>query len=142
MQPKHVLAKDGLKKWELNGKLHRVDGPAYVICQDGEIIVEQWWINGNRHRVDGPAYVEYNNGEIIREEWWVNGKFHREGGPATVRYVNNRVVYEEWYLDGEILAKKDFTSIEMIDRMRAYKLFTPLEVARMRASKARLDKVP
>jgi hypothetical protein len=56
---------DGSKHWYLNGKLHRVDGPA-VEWSDG---TKEWHLNGKLHREDGPA-VEYANGE---REWFVDG---------------------------------------------------------------------
>ena len=49
------------KEWYLNGKLHRVDGPA-IIKHDGK---KEWFLNGQRHRVDGPAInglTEQKNG--------------------------------------------------------------------------------
>jgi hypothetical protein len=55
---------NGSKVWWLNGKLHRVDGPA-VEGADG---TKQWWLNGKRHRVDGPA-IEFANGS---KQWWLN----------------------------------------------------------------------
>jgi hypothetical protein len=35
---------DGSKSWWLNGKLHRLDGPA-IEWVDGS---EAWWVNGKR----------------------------------------------------------------------------------------------
>ena len=65
---------DGTKVWWLNGKYHRVDGPARV-WPNG---TKEWWLNGKYHRVDGPAY-EFANG---KKEWWLNGERHRVDGPA------------------------------------------------------------
>ena len=62
-----------VKRWKLNGVLHRVDGPA-VECPNG---IRYWRLNGVLHREDGPA-VEYPDGY---REWWVNGVFQvREDG--------------------------------------------------------------
>jgi len=50
-------------------KLHNDNGPA-VICKNGR---EEWYVNGKRHRIDGPAVIYGNkqyyfeNGEFIRE---------------------------------------------------------------------------
>jgi hypothetical protein len=57
---------NGNKHWFLNGKRHRVDGPA---CEwaDGD---KHWYLNGKCHRVDGPAY-ERANGD---KAWYLNGK--------------------------------------------------------------------
>jgi hypothetical protein len=57
---------DGERKWYLNGKRHREDGPA-VERDDG---YKLWWINGQLHREDGPA-VEHANGN---KAWYLNGK--------------------------------------------------------------------
>lgn len=39
---------DGRKEWSLNGKLHRLDGPA-MEWADGS---KEWFLNGKRHRLD------------------------------------------------------------------------------------------
>jgi len=63
---KNGLIEDGgNKEWYLNGKYHRVDGPA-IIGADGS---KFWHLNGESHRVDGPA-VELADGS---KEWWVDG---------------------------------------------------------------------
>jgi hypothetical protein len=59
-EPTLIIDKDGTKRWRLNGKLHRVDGPAVAAC-DGH---KSWWLNGDLHRIDGPA-VELANGSKI-----------------------------------------------------------------------------
>jgi len=63
------VQEDGSKEWYLNGKLHRLDGPA-VEYADGS---KFWYLNGKLHRTDGPA-VEYADGN---KEWWLNDKLHR-----------------------------------------------------------------
>jgi hypothetical protein len=54
----------GTKVWYLNGKYHRVDGPAIEYPDGGK----DWFLIGQRHREDGPAR-EYDG----RKEWWLNG---------------------------------------------------------------------
>jgi hypothetical protein len=104
-----------------DGKLHReneYDGPALF---DG--LVEEWWVNGKRHRVDGPAHINadtgrkvyYVNGLKHREdgpaveciddhhEYWVNGKRHRVDGPA-IECPDEGI--EEYWLDGERMVSK------------------------------------
>jgi|TARA_R110002073_G_scaffold255450_1_gene417994 hypothetical protein len=57
---------DGTKKWFLNDKRHREDGPAIEYASGAK----EWFLNGKRHREDGPA-VERANGN----KWWfLNGK--------------------------------------------------------------------
>jgi len=62
--------KDGDKAWYLNGKYHRIDGPA-MECADGN---KYWYKEGRYHREDGPA-VEYADGD---KYWWLNGKNYSE----------------------------------------------------------------
>ena len=57
---------DGTKKWWLNGKRHREDGPA-IERADGS---KSWCLNGERHREDGPAYEGANG----TKSWWLNGE--------------------------------------------------------------------
>lgn len=36
---------------------------------------DKWTLNGKVHRVDGPAYTEYrSDGKIKSEEWYLDGK--------------------------------------------------------------------
>ena len=56
----------GTKEWRLNGRFHRVDGPA-IEYTDGTKV---WYLNDKLHRVDGPA-IEYPN---LNNEWWLNSK--------------------------------------------------------------------
>ncbi len=60
------IDKYGDKRWYLNYKLHRVDGPA-VVYEEGD---KYWYINGLRHREDGPA-IEYSNGDKF---WYLNNE--------------------------------------------------------------------
>ena len=56
----------GTKRWYLNGKRHREDGPA-IEYPDGTKV---WYLNDELHREDGPA-VEYPDGT---KSWYLNGK--------------------------------------------------------------------
>jgi len=65
-QPECIIILPGpMKRWELDGKLHREDGPA-IEWSNGD---KQWWLNGKCHRDDGPA-IEHTDGY---KEWWFNG---------------------------------------------------------------------
>ena len=57
---------NGSKEWYLDGKLHRVEGPA-VEDADG---TKEWYLNDKLHRTDGPA-VEDADGT---KEWHLNGQ--------------------------------------------------------------------
>ena len=52
---------NGTKRWYLNDKLHREDGPA-VEYADGD---KYWYLKGELHRENGPA-VEFADGS----KWW------------------------------------------------------------------------
>ena len=60
----------GTKYWFLNGKRHRVNGPAVEYANGNR----SWYLNGKRHRVNGPA-VEYANGD---KWWYLDGKEYSE----------------------------------------------------------------
>jgi len=81
----------GNKRWYLNGKLHREDGPAFVY-PDG---IEVWYLNGKHHREDGPAIYNPTDPEGS-EGWYLNGKLHREDGPARTTSKG----LQEWYRNG------------------------------------------
>lgn len=80
----------GNKRWFLNRKLHREDGPA-IECANGD---RHWYLNGELHRVDGPAIERKNGGE----QWLLNGLLHRIGGPAVIEPHSHRY----WYQNGQL----------------------------------------
>ena len=106
---------DGSKKWFINDKLHRVDGPAV----EGGFSIE-WYINGKLHRDDGPAVENgwgtkewYSHGKLHRDdgpaieswiggrEWFINGKRHREDGPAIDLPNKNGISDQHWFINGK-----------------------------------------
>jgi hypothetical protein len=56
---------NGLQQWCVNGKLHRMDGPA-ITYSGGEA----WYVNDKLHRLDGPAIAESN----IQQRWYIDGE--------------------------------------------------------------------
>jgi hypothetical protein len=54
------------KRWFLNGKHHRVDGPAIVTSEGSKV----WCSNGMWHREDGPARESVDGDK----QWWLNDK--------------------------------------------------------------------
>jgi hypothetical protein len=56
----------GTKRWDFNGKFHRLDGPAIEYANG----TNAWYVDGKRHRLDGPA-VEWHSGY---KAWFVDGK--------------------------------------------------------------------
>ena len=53
--------KNGNKQWErwsLNGKLHRLDGPAFIAYyESGQIQREEWYIDDDKHKIGSPAII-------------------------------------------------------------------------------------
>jgi len=66
-QPICKIDEDGTKRWYLNKKLHREDGPASEYANRNKF----YYLHGKRHRLDGPA-VELFYGY---KEWWYYGKW-------------------------------------------------------------------
>ena len=46
-----IRESNGSKEWYLDGKLHRLDGPAIERANGGR----EWWVNGELYREDGPS---------------------------------------------------------------------------------------
>lgn len=76
MEPRRTQISPIEEIWEVQGKLHREDGPALTRGQR-----EEWYWNGIRHRVGGPAVKDPSQGV---EMWYQNGEHHRSDGPATI----------------------------------------------------------
>ena len=81
----------GNKEWRLNGKLHRIDGPAVELTD----CYKSWWFNGKLHRIDGPAIEWFDI-----EEWYLNGKKvtkeevnDRINGPFKLAFKNQILIY-------------------------------------------------
>jgi len=60
------VSNNGDKEWLLNGKLNRIDGPAYEGADGSKI----WYLDDKLHRTNGPA-VEWADGSKF---WYVDGK--------------------------------------------------------------------
>ena len=73
-QPICEVSSNGNKHWRLNGKYHRVDGPATEHSNGSK----EWYLDGKLHRVDGPAFEDADGSK----EWYLHGKRHRVDGPA------------------------------------------------------------
>jgi len=99
----------GTRRWYLNGRYHREDGPA-IEHADG--VSRVWCLNGERHREDGPA-VEQIDGS---RRWYLNGELHREDGPA----VDGADGTRRWYLNGKYLREE--TAIREYKRGNMYKI--------------------
>lgn len=102
---------DGKKiseEWYIDGKLHRKDGPAVIRWSDGKKTIEKWYIDDKQHRVDGPAVIMWKDGKKSREEWIIDdGKLHRVDGPAVTMWSDGKK-REEWYINGKQLTDTQF----------------------------------
>lgn len=64
----------GYVEWRLDGKIHRIGGPA-VTHRDGS---EFWYDKGLLHNVDGPAMVWTNGSKVwILHGEWLNERQHQ-----------------------------------------------------------------
>ncbi|HUS50962.1 MAG TPA: hypothetical protein VMZ91_12415 [Candidatus Paceibacterota bacterium] len=81
-KPELKINSFGTKYWFLNGKLHRVDGPA-IEYENGS---KEWFLNGKLHRDDGPA-IEDSNGKKC---WYLNGKKVKEEDVIINAYLTER----------------------------------------------------
>ena len=87
------VSDNGDKEWYLDGKRHRVGGPAIEFANGSKY----WFLNGKLHRTDGPA-IEGADGSKF---WYQDDKRHRVDGPAW-EYANGT---KHWYLDGNKLTQ-------------------------------------
>ena len=65
-EPELHVDGDGTKRWMVDGKYHREDGPAIEWPWGSK----EWYLNGKLHREDGPA-TEWAGGI---KAWWLNGR--------------------------------------------------------------------
>jgi len=108
-----ILVTDGSKRWQVDGKLHRIDGPAYEDC-DGS---KAWYVDGKLSRTGGPA-IEYPDGS---KEWRLNGDLHRTDGPAIELTDGTK----EYYLFG---GKYDDPEVFRVASEMLVKLFPEMTV--------------
>jgi len=121
--PNPKIDKDGNKSWYVNGKPHRLGGPAIEDINGNKY----WYVNGLLHHLNGPA-VESCYGT---KEWWVNDKRHRLDGPA-IEYTSET---KKWYVNGKELSGpldllKHGAKLEDIAEY-----LTPREIAQCRTQK-------
>ena len=100
-----IVDNDGSKRYYYLGKVHRINGPAYIVyeleAESGEIKKEKilkirheaWFYENKCHRIDGPARSWHDG----FKEYYENGKLHRIGGPARSGHGS-----EEYYEYGKL----------------------------------------
>ena len=115
----HSQNSDTILEWYIDGKYHRLDGPAYEKTDRYGNEYKSWYKNGKRHRedgpaeitpksteywnrLDGPAFEDNSNQQIIKQSWYVNGLLHREDGPAIVITIGEKLIKESYYINGQL----------------------------------------
>jgi len=93
-KPKMTIDEVGSKRWELNGKLHREDGPALEHTNGNKY----WLFDGAMHRDNGPAF-ETTDGH---KAWYEHGRLHRLNGPA-IKNDSHTV----WYIHGKRFSSEE-----------------------------------
>jgi hypothetical protein len=101
-----IVDDDGVKKWYVDGVLHRTDGAA-IECVDG---TKFWYTHGYLHRADGPA-IECPDG---REYWYYNGIVHRNIGPAI---TENEGRTKRWYRYGVLVHSENYVKSSVCRRI-------------------------
>lgn len=94
--------------WYKNGKLHRMDGPAYVVIDriTGVTKEERWYCCGYLHRIGAPA-VQISNGDY---EWRERGQLHCLSGPAMrITDYDCGFIHEYWYIYKTEWTEWDYT---------------------------------
>lgn len=63
------------EKWMVNGRYHRVGGPALTVCHyNGKIGLIEYCHHGFRHRMCGPALFRYSlKGKVIQKIFAIHG---------------------------------------------------------------------
>jgi hypothetical protein len=100
-----ITDEEGTKRWYLNNKLHREDGPA-IEYENGDI----WWMKDDLlHREDGPA-IEYSDGT---KEWCLNGKKYTE--EQFLQNLKAKVVKTKSKVELDKAAEKEGQTVRSID---------------------------
>ena len=75
-----VICLNGDEEWHCHGKWHRVGGPAITLySNDGTVVRDQFYFQNDRlHREDGPAFIlgydeiEIEEGNVDRASYYIN----------------------------------------------------------------------
>ena len=96
---------------------------------NGQVRCESWYVNGKRHRLDGPAVIQYNaNGHEASEAWLVNGAYQRLDGPAVIEYDDNgQIIGQEFWVRGQVDCAKLGQFVCEPERWKTLLLKIPVE---------------
>lgn len=83
-----------------NNLFHRTDGPAFYLRDwEDDSVKEKWYIEGKLHRINGPAYIDdvcekyFING-VIQKVIWIDGSYeHYKDGKLHSPHDNTPAVF-------------------------------------------------
>jgi hypothetical protein len=84
----------------VNGKRHRIDGPAIINTNPNGARTEQYFYQGRCHRANGPARIHTYSDGSKTEMYYDLGKLHRTNGPAYIYTNSNGIRTEEFWVNG------------------------------------------
>lgn len=98
----------------IDNKIHKDNGPAKEVWQDGKLYKSSYYTNGKLNRTDGPA-IEWADGQYI---YAIDGKKHKEDGPAVRLKVPGKEnkFYEEYWVNGEQISYIGFKMKQMREK--------------------------
>lgn len=87
----------------------------------GTSIGRVYTLNGKIHKLDGPAWINFHkdSGKPWREEYWINNQLHNENGPAYILYDEEGNAREEryYYLDEQFDSLEDIKKYILIKEL-------------------------
>ena len=88
-----------VQKWvDIQGRLHRIHGPAQIFLRSME---KQWYYHGRLDNDNGPA-VTRPSGTMF---WYCGGELHREDGPAYILVTPEQRVVKYYIYGSEFIAE-------------------------------------
>lgn len=90
-------------RYEINGKLHRENGAAYIsFKKNGKISIIKYAQNGLTHSINGPTYIRYHeNGKVNEKLYVTKGSYvSKDNSPSWIIYRINWQIQEERYIRG------------------------------------------
>ena len=120
-QSSYVGDIQGIQKWvDIQGRLHRVHGPAQTILRTME---KQWYYHGKLNNDNGPAVTRPVGSELAMF-WYSNDKLHREDGPAYIRPGADPVT--QYFLNGTNFDAEEYWNMVLPDLVKKFEKTTSL----------------
>jgi hypothetical protein len=108
-----ITTPDGSEYWYQHGVLHRDGGPALINNDKTSWWrkrSKEYWVNGKWHRLDGPAVTYYNYENKADEYWYKEGLLHSTISPTRKYYHKMKEFgnydrpsgwFSEWFFEGK-----------------------------------------